>query len=304
MKKFLVFTALLAVVAVLGVGCALEAPSSHPPLTNPTGNGGEEEGSNFQLLVSDEPNDIGDFANLFVTISEIGVLQGGEESGEWLQFTPDIGEVDLKLLIGENAQSVWSGNITAGEYSKVFVYVSEVRGVLAGDNGTAEVKLPSDKLQISKPFTISENSTTSFVFDITVVKTGQGKYILKPQIAESGAGQKFQEVNKPQKAGKPDGQRKAENQLTLKLEGEAAAGENVTLIVSFGDGPVAGATVTVNDASAGTTDADGKLVIVLPDSGEVEIKATEGDRSGKLEIDLNAEAVSLNVGKEKGKGKP
>ncbi len=37
--------------------------------------------------------------------------------------------------------------------------------------------------------------TTSFVYDVTVVKAGQsGQYILKPQIAESGADQEFEEV--------------------------------------------------------------------------------------------------------------
>jgi len=64
---------------------------------------------------------------------------------------------------------------------------------MAGDNAT--VKLPGGKLQISKPFTAQADGTVSFVFDITIVKAGQsGKYILKPQVAESGSNQKFIDV--------------------------------------------------------------------------------------------------------------
>jgi thioredoxin reductase len=40
------------------------------------------------------------------------------------------------------------------------------------------------------PFEVTTDTVTSFTFDITVVATGNnGKYILKPQIGESGARQ-------------------------------------------------------------------------------------------------------------------
>ena len=57
------------------------------------------------------------------------------------------------------------------------------------------LKLPSGKLQISKQFTLDEDMFVDFVFDITVIKAGKsGKYILKPQIAESGPNQEYTEV--------------------------------------------------------------------------------------------------------------
>ena len=66
---------------------------------------------------------------------------------------------------------------------------------MGGKPNNATVKLPSDKLQISKPFTVAVDGSVSFVFDITIIKTGQsGQYILKPQIGESGAGQHFNDV--------------------------------------------------------------------------------------------------------------
>ena len=195
MKKCLVAMTILALV-ILAAGCA-GVPSSTPtapipaPALTPTG-----EEVNFRLLISDEPNAIGEFQSLNVTISSIGMHRAGEEDG-WIELDPEVEPVDLTLLQGDNATAIWSGNITAGDYNKVFIYVDNVTGVLNG-GGAANVKLPPEKLQISKPFTVNETGEVNFVYDITVVKAGKsGKYILKPQIAQSGADQPFNEV--PQK---------------------------------------------------------------------------------------------------------
>ena len=47
-----------------------------------------EEEVNFRLWVSDEPNDIDDFDELWVTITQVGVQQGGE-SGVWIEHYLD-----------------------------------------------------------------------------------------------------------------------------------------------------------------------------------------------------------------------
>ncbi len=74
------------------------------------------------------------------------------------------------------------------------MYVSQVHGTLKATGQTIEIKLPSNKLQMSKPFQVSAGNVTSFTYDLTVVKTGNarngGKYLLKPQVADSGATQK------------------------------------------------------------------------------------------------------------------
>ncbi len=118
-------------------------PTPTPTAPEPTPTG---EKGNFRFLISDEVNAIDDFASVNVTISKIGV-QRGDESGNWLEFTPDITEVDLKPLVGENALEIYSGNLTPGKYSKVFIYVSEVNGILTPALGgeKANVKLPSEK---------------------------------------------------------------------------------------------------------------------------------------------------------------
>jgi hypothetical protein len=167
----------LAVVAVLII-----QPLLNPPILLPSPDG------NFAFLISDEPNDIGDFQSLNITISRVGLQAAGSLSR--VEFAPEIETVDLTQLQGEQSQEIWRGNVTAGQYSHVVIYVSAVKGRLESTGQIVEVKLPSNKLQISMPFEVATDTVTSFTFDITVVKTGNnGKYILKPQIGESGARQ-------------------------------------------------------------------------------------------------------------------
>ena len=307
MKKYFAVLIILLLVALLAVGCKeipslTPAPSQTPtpqpsptptltPAPTPAPATGDE---NFRLLISDEVNAIEHFASLNVTISSIGVHQAGD-SGTWHIFDLDPPvDVDLKPLEGENALEIWSGNLTAGEYNKVFIYVDSVTGILDGADGDeANVKLPSNKLQISKPFTIGD-SVVNFVYDITVVEAGKsGKYVLKPQIAQSGAEQEFNVLTLEGQPGEPEEPEETgdtEGKLELKLHhGELGLGlgAEVTLIVTDDGSPVEGASVTLNGEAVGTTDADGQLVILLPETpGEVEIEATLGDKSGEIEFDL------------------
>jgi hypothetical protein len=152
------------------------------PIPNPEGN--------FAFLISDEVNAIGDFESLYISISKIGIKLSGE-SGEWIEFDPEVEQVDLTLLPGDKTQEIWRGDIPEGEYTKVFIQVTDIIGILKETGQTVEVKLPSQKLQLSIPFQITVGSVTSFTYDLTVVATGNQqsgiKYILKPQAGESGA---------------------------------------------------------------------------------------------------------------------
>jgi len=172
--------ATVAILVLAVVGTLVIRPALSPPtlVSNPEGN--------FAFLISDEVNDIGDFENLNVTISRVGLQAAGSE--KWIEFTPETKTVDLTQLQGEQSQEIWRGDVPSGQYSQVFIYVSKVRGKLKATGQTIEVKLPSSKLHISSPFEVTADTVTSFTFDITVVATGNnGKYILKPQISESGA---------------------------------------------------------------------------------------------------------------------
>ncbi len=179
----------MALVGYFGIRPALSPgePTPHPgPLPGPQGT--------LAFLISDEKNDIGDFQSLNITITKIHLHLAGEDGG-LIELEPQE-TVDLTKLQGLNAQEIWRGNITAGNYTWVRIYVSEVSGVLFEGNQTAYVKLPSEKLKISEPFEVTEDSETSFVYDITVFETGKrGKYILQPQIDQSGADQPFELID-------------------------------------------------------------------------------------------------------------
>jgi hypothetical protein len=168
------------------------------PMLSSVGPGAQPgpEGS-FAFLISDEVNAIEDFQSLYVTISTINLHLSGEDS-RWIELEPAEEEVDLTLLQGEKAQQIWSGNITAGRYTKVFINVSEINGILKSGE-PVDVKLPSGTLQISKPFEVTSSSVTNFVYDLTVNATGNAqsgmKYMLKPQAGQSGADQKFELVD-------------------------------------------------------------------------------------------------------------
>jgi hypothetical protein len=196
--KPLTWVALTTVTAVI-IGIYLGVnPSEYPispivPQPHPEGN--------FAFLISDEQNAIGDFKSFKVTITKIG-LQMGDGAGEWIEFEPELETVDLTLLPGEIAQEIWRGNIPEGQYNNVFIHVTDIEGILIETNNLANVKLPSGRLQVSKPFGIKGDSLISFVYDVTVVRAGQsGQYIIKPQLDQSGADQPFNEISL---AGKPD----------------------------------------------------------------------------------------------------
>ena len=125
-----------------------------------------------------------------VTIEKVELFPSGNATSR-VEFTPEVKDFDLTLLPGEETQELWRGNVPEGEYYKVVIHVSRVYGVLKTTGGVLDIKLSSNKLQISKAFQVSAGNVTSFTYDLTVVKTGNarngGKYILKPQAGESGA---------------------------------------------------------------------------------------------------------------------
>ena len=291
MRKYFVTVTILALVAVLAAGCAV-APSPAPTPTP------APERANFRLLISDEVNAIGHFASLNVTISSIGLQRGGEP-GVWVteNITPPE-TADLTKLTGDSATELWNGHVEPGEYTKVFIYVDNVTG-----NPPEDVKLPSNKLQISKPFTVSDNTTTSFVFDVTVVQAGKsGKYILKPQIAQSGHDKPFNLVKprgKPEVTGKPEGKGKPEDKG--KPEGKGKPGEDETeedttppLISISGvanDQQYSGSVTPIIEVSD-DTDEDPTIVATL--NGNSFISGTVIDEVGEYELEITATDASDN----------
>jgi hypothetical protein len=212
MKKCFALLITLGLVSIAALGCspvALDTADATFPLQAPKPVAAivTAQSPNFLLLISDEPNDIGDFSELWVTISGVGFVLGDDEGIVEQTFEPT--DVPLTELVGDAAIALWSGEVPAGDYTKIFIYVDEVWGILVDPEGEViEIKLPSNKLQMSLPVSIDGEETTEFVFDISVIKAGNsGQYILKPQLTESGQGAAYQIQEQAQqrtRTGKPD----------------------------------------------------------------------------------------------------
>jgi hypothetical protein len=177
------------VITVIGVQPALSPLFSPGPQVLPIVPAASPDG-NFVFLVSDEVNAIADFESVIVGIDRIGLQR--KDDGKWIEFRPEIDQVDLTKVPGDAVQEVWRGNIPAGEFRQVFVYVDNVTGTLKATGRVTDIKLPSNRLHLSVPFAIADDAVTSFTYDMTVFATGNPRnprYMLKPQVGGSGADQ-------------------------------------------------------------------------------------------------------------------
>ncbi|MFC6786706.1 DUF4382 domain-containing protein [Halobaculum halobium] len=113
--------------------------------------------------------------------------EDADEAGEQVTYEVDNVTLDLTELQGANASKLGSVPVPNGTYTKVFVEVDSVNGTLT-DGSSADVKLPSNKLQLNKEFTVGNGEEVDFVFDVTVFERGPNGYILKPVAGESGTG--------------------------------------------------------------------------------------------------------------------
>lgn len=163
-----------------------------------------QTGGSFELLVSDQPSAIGEFDRLDVTFAEARIFGGNNSAPETLQLNSPT--ADLTQLTGDRVQSILNTTLEPGRYTKIELHVGDVNGVVAASD--VEVKVPSEKLMITKPFDIVANETTEFVFDIQVVARGDGAYNLIPVISQSGTvGEEIPSVERgsqaPEGAGNP-----------------------------------------------------------------------------------------------------
>jgi hypothetical protein len=158
-----------------------------PYIVNPSALVPRPDG-NFAFLISDKPGDISDFGNLDVTVTEVQLQPAG--SKQWLRLTPEIDTVDLTQVQGEQFQEIWRGHVPPGEYARLRIYVSEVKGQLESTRQTIDVEVPGGIVHMLIPFEITADMLTVYTFDITVVGTADdATYMLKLQINESGARQ-------------------------------------------------------------------------------------------------------------------
>jgi hypothetical protein len=270
---------------------AADADDEATPTATPMGNESAADLGRMNFYVSDQQNAIDGFEHLNVTVSKVGFQRGGE-SGNWTEYDVDNRTVDLTELKGDNATLLRTFDVPAGNYTKVFIHVDGVNGTLT-DGSTAEVKLPSSKLQLNENFEVAPDSEVDFVYDITVIKRGNsGKYNIKPVASESGTDVPIDRVDEDdEEADDREGQadRRADDtaanetaSFDAAFVGNVSAGENATVYVSRNGTAVENATVSSNGAEY-LTNADGNVTFAVPsDADEVEVEIEYEDESVTL----------------------
>jgi len=117
---------------------------------------------------------------------------GASDDREFFWIDLDGATVDLTQVVGDKAVSVFEGELEAGTYSKIELHAAGIEGIVDGER--VDVKIPSGKLQIVHGFEIHPDDPVEFVFDIHVVKKGNGGYNLRPVVSGSGVNGKDVDV--------------------------------------------------------------------------------------------------------------
>ena len=209
MKKFLSFILLVVVSLVFFSGCVTElvvpengidSPASEGSSTyeNPAGGLGTGKGT-LKLYLTDAP---GDYEKVNIIISKIkGHIsvdgeEGEEEEGEWVTLKEWDDGLEVDLLTLENVSLLLgSMELTPNHYTQLRVFLKEEATLdLVGSDGpgsgeTEPLEIPSSAtsgIKLNRPFDIVEGEITELTLDFdaekSIIKTGSGKYKMKPVI--------------------------------------------------------------------------------------------------------------------------
>jgi hypothetical protein len=108
------------------------------------------------------------------------------ESG-WLTIVNESQTFDLIALQNVSAL-LGEQNLTAGKYTQIRLTVESANITInrSGQREEQTLQIPSSKIKLIHPFTITKNETTvltlDFLVDQSIHETGNGKFMLKPTI--------------------------------------------------------------------------------------------------------------------------
>jgi len=121
----------------------------------------EEVGVKTSLIgirIGDMPTE--DFSHINVTFSEIKLHKSSNNSG-WVNFSMESTSVDLIYLHLNNlTEKLAEMEIDVGNYTKLWITVDNVTGVLNATNETVHFDVPSKTLKIQQLFKIQEGNNT------------------------------------------------------------------------------------------------------------------------------------------------
>lgn len=149
---------------------------------------GQKNNANVVMSLGKTKNDITDFDHLNVTFYKARIHRAytvnNTTTYNWTEVELDNVTVDLTNLSATNETIVGNLTLDAGNYTKIELFVSDVQGIVDGDE--VEMKVPSGKLKVVGDFELGANETASFTFDIDVVQRGnRAVYNLLPVIVKN-----------------------------------------------------------------------------------------------------------------------
>jgi Domain of unknown function (DUF4382) len=218
MKKTPLCSILLAVVLTIFIaGCTQQqpvtpAPTATPALTTaattvPTATQTTSPAGQATLIVAirDAPKTtgIGTITHLWLDISEVSVHRvaanetvidtddeiSAEESADtgtagWTVVVSQATRVDLMELIGVSAD-IGQAMADPGRYTQIRLKIDS--GTITVDNTTYNLTVPGGVLKLNRGFVLEPGKTLRLTLDFnvekSVIRTGSGKYSLKPVIA-------------------------------------------------------------------------------------------------------------------------
>jgi len=247
MKKYFKFILLSGIILIFLTGCAVDlvvpendvsSPASEGS-SNPAGGLGIGKGT-LKLYLTDAP---GDFKELNIVISRIDghiSVEGEEEEGYWdtLKNWPEGLQVDLLTLQGVSLL-LGSMDLPANHYTQLRVFLKEEAELVLEGNDEPEgstvteiLTIPSSAntgIKLNRPFDIVEGGITKLTLDFdaekSIIKTGNGKYKMKPVITVLSENYSSEEL--PELFGSVSGNVSYYDSLDLELTG--IVGANIEL---------------------------------------------------------------------------
>ena len=198
MKRYFKLVLLLGISLIFLTGCIVDLVIPENDSSSPIQEDGviSEKGT-LKIYLTDAP---GDYSEVDIIISRIeghiaGDGEGGEDKGSWevLKDWPDglaVNLIELKnvsILLG-------SEELATNKYTQLRIFLKEEATlVLEGEEGedgpTVPLEIPSSAntgIKLNRPFEIVAGSITKLTIDFdaekSVIKTGNGKYKMKPVI--------------------------------------------------------------------------------------------------------------------------
>jgi len=139
-----------------------------------------------EFRVADMPTD--DFIHVNVTFSEIKLHKSSDNDSGWVNVSMNQTTVDLIYLhINNLTEQLGIAEVEIGNYTKLWIVIDNVTGVLKATNETINFDVPSGILKIQQLFRLQEgNNTITVDIDLnnSILKYGGGeKYKLLPVIS-------------------------------------------------------------------------------------------------------------------------